>query len=255
MKVRLDLSFKGSRYQGWQRQGHTDNTIQAIIEAMLSKIMDENIRLHASGRTDTGVHAREQVVHFETNKNLDSRNLHFALNRYLPSDISVKNVYVAPEEFHARFSALAKEYRYYCYTGRQKDPFKEETAMFVARPLNISHLNELAACFLGSHDFTALQNTGTEVGSTIREIELCEWLESGEFYEFRVKGSGFLKQMVRNMVGLMLKLHNEEKNTGDLEQIMRLKSKQKSFSPAEAKGLFLHRLYYPAELDKKCRKI
>ncbi len=254
MRIRLDIAYKGTNYQGWQRQGHTEQTVQALLEKHLCEVMNSEIRLHASGRTDTGVHARRQVLHFDCSE-LGGRKLKYALNRLLPNDVVVLAAYEAPSDFHARFSAEKKEYRYYCYHDTQPDPFLADTAMYLKRPPDLAQLNAYAAQFVGEMDFSALQNTGTEVRSTKRQVEMAEWKKSEQLYEFRVIGNGFLKQMVRNMVGLQLAALEKEKNTAFIREILQAKSKQKAFRPAPACGLFLYELYYPSELDNRCRKI
>lgn len=254
-KFRLDIAYDGSRFMGWQKQKHTKETVQSYLDKALEKIFNEKIITIASGRTDQGVHARHQVVHFSIKGELGKRKLVYALNRILPSEIVVKKAYLAPDNFHACHDAISKEYRYYLYDKKLKNPFWEPHALRLHPMPSLDLLNNYAEMLLGEHDFKAFQNTGTPVSTTIRRLSLSKWHKKGDFYEYRSRGNGYLKQMVRNMVGAMLDYAKKEKNTEDFKSLMEAGQRQKHYVAAPPKGLYLHWVYYSPELDNKCRKL
>jgi tRNA pseudouridine38-40 synthase len=210
-----------------------------------------------SGRTDAGTHAVQQVVHFEAPKILkQEERLVRALNAMLPETVVVRGAWAAPDDFHALYSAHRKTYIYRIWNGPTRSALWHKRALHVAHPLNLKFLQTLASEVIGTKDFKSFQTTGTPVKTTVRTVDVCEFaVKSGHLIEFRIRGSGFLKQMVRNLVGTMLHL---ERNQGDLEQwkaIFAARNRQAAKATAPAHGLYLYRVYYPRALDNKCLKL
>jgi tRNA pseudouridine38-40 synthase len=255
-KIRLLLSYDGSPYQGWQKQPGAQ-TVQGTLEAVLTQIYNEPIRTIGSGRTDTGTHAVGQVVHFEAPKVLSSEaKLVRSLNALLPETISVKGAWLAPPEFHALASARRKTYIYRIWNHEYRSALWHGRALWVPHPLNLKFLDKLAQQLIGRKDFKSFQNEGTPVNSTVRTIDVSRFIErSGHLVEFRIRGNGFLKQMVRNLVGTLLHLERNKGSIADLRAIFQARDRQIAKTTAPAHGLYLYRVEYPADLDNKCLKL
>lgn len=264
MKIRLLISYDGTDYCGWQRQkahakGSPLPNLQGTMEKALSHILGENIVLFASGRTDAGVHALGQVCHFETNGRLPP-DLCWALKSQLPSSITIKKAWKAPEEFHATLSAERKTYRYWIWNAPRASALLHRYSWWIRRPLDLDFLNTVARPFVGKHDFESFRTEGSPVTTTVREIYAAQWRrrDSGIF-EFSVTGNGFLKQMVRNLVGTQLDLTKRgitaEQGAQHINGVIAARDRRKAGMSAPAQGLFLQRVFYPASLDNKCEPI
>lgn len=257
---RILFSYVGTGYYGWQKQPHSSPTIQEELEKTLSKLFDAKISVVASGRTDAGVHAYGQVAHFNAPKRFSHfKNLKKSLNSLLPNTIVVRDIFEAPEDFHARASVKEKTYIYKVLRSKNPSPFLHDRALWYPQYLNLDLLNELSKVLIGEHDFASFQSQGTDVATTVRKIFAAKWTQPSEnLVEFRITGSGFLKQMVRNIVGTLLDLHDEKDLTNHaakLAEILAAKSRQAAGSTAVAHGLYLHHVVYPKELDNRCRKL
>lgn len=256
-KIKLLLSYDGTDFSGWQRQpGCT--TVQGTLEHCLSQLYNQPIKVKGSGRTDAGTHAVGQVAHFEAPKVMvkEERLVH-ALNSLLPDTIAVKNAWEAPEDFHALFSARRKTYIYRIWNHPQRSALWNKRALWVPQPLDLEYLNQLATGILGRKDFKSFQSAGTPVKSTVRSVDHCSWrrLSSGYLLEFRIRGNGFLKQMVRNLMGTQIYLERQKADLSRLYDIFDAKDRQAAKATAAAHGLYLYRVEYPPALDNKCRKL
>lgn len=255
-KIRLHLSYDGTDFQGWQKQPGAP-TVQGTLESVLTQIYSEPVKVTGSGRTDAGTHAVCQVAHFEAPKILSSEDkIVRALNALLPQTIVVRGAWLAPDDFHALFSARRKTYIYRIWNGPLRSALWHHRALHVPHPLNLKFLQSLADQVVGKKDFKSFQTSGTPVKSTVRVVDRCSFsVRSGHLVEFRIRGNGFLKQMVRNLVGTMLYL---ERNQGDIAQfraILEARDRQAAKATAPAHGLYLYRVEYPPALDNKCLKI
>lgn len=260
-KIRLLVSYDGTDYCGWQRQkphkhASPKPSIQETLEKALSQIFNEPISLSGSGRTDSGVHALGQVCHFETSRTTFPKDLCWALKSFLPSSVAVKDACIAPEDFHATLSATHKTYKYWVWNSERPSALLARYSNWIRSPLDLDYLNQQAALLIGEKDFKSFQSVGTEVQHTVRQIYSAEWKQrKGSLIEFRITGSGFLKQMVRNIVGTQLDLMQKRRPIEQIEQILEYKDRQKAGPAAPPQGLFLSRVYYPQDLDKRCRQI
>jgi tRNA pseudouridine38-40 synthase len=250
------ISYDGTEFQGWQKQPGLA-TVQATTEAVLSQFYNEPIRVVASGRTDAGTHAVGQVIHFEAPKiHASEHKLVRALNSLLPDGVVVKGAWEAPPEFHSRKSAVRKTYIYRIWNHPIRSALWRQRAMWVPHSLDLKFLNQLARATQGRKDFKSFQTTGTDVKTTIRRIDGCDWrLRAPGLVEFRITGSGFLKQMVRNLVGTQLHLERNKMELTDYLNIFEARDRQAAKTTAPAHGLYLYRVEYPADLDNKCRKL
>lgn len=255
-RLRLLLAYDGTDYLGWQKQTSTDQTIQTALEKALFLLTRREISTTGSGRTDAGVHARGQVVHFDFEGNPQAFDWVRGLNRYLPQEIRVQNVRFAPIEFHATRSAQSKTYKYQIQWGPAEDPLLSRFSHCVPSPLDCDHMNELSAVFLGEHDFASFQTQGTELATTVRTLSNFNWrLQGPNFVVVTLSGSGFLKQMVRNLLGTLLHGYWEKRlNSNDLRKILSGCDRQLAHGTAPARGLCLDSVEYPENLDKQCVK-
>lgn len=260
LKVRFNVAYDGTDFCGWQRQNHGDQkSVCQSIQDALETVFNEEIALYASGRTDAGVHALNQVCHFETSKPesfFKNFDLSWALKSHLPSSIVIKDAWLAPSEFHATLSSTHKTYRYLIYNNPRRSVFLHRYADWVRKPLDIDYLNKACAYLIGEQDFKSFQSVGTPVPHTVRTIYKAQWRRKNkDVIEFVITGSGFLKQMVRNIVGTQLLLERKGLNPEKMKEIIQLKDRTKAGPPAPAQGLYLCKVYYPLELDNKCRKL
>lgn len=255
-KIRLLLSYDGTPFQGWQKQpGFT--TVQGTVEEVLSQLYSEPVKVVGSGRTDSGTHAVGQVAHFEAPKKLGSEGkLVRSLNALLPPTIAVKGAWLAPEDFHALASARRKTYIYRIWNHPIRSALWFQRALWVPHELNLKFLNQLAAQVTGTRDFKSFQTQGTPVKTTIRRMDRCLWSRtSAHQLQFEIRGSGFLKQMVRNLVGTMLHLERNKGSIGDFRAIFEAQDRQAAKATAAAHGLYLYKVEYPRALDNKCLKL
>lgn len=259
-RIKFIVSYDGTDYCGWQKQKEHKHapekpSIQETIEKGLSGLFNEPIGLNASGRTDAGVHAIGQVCHFDTERPLP-RDFCWAVRSKLPTSIAVRRAWVVPDDFHSTLSSVKKTYRYWIWNKPRPTALLYRYSNWVRQPLDLDYLNEQAKFFCKEQDFKSFQSVGTVVKHTVREVFSAQWrLKKAGLVEFEVTGTGFLKQMVRNMVGTQLDLCQKNQPLSKLEQILAAQDRTKAGPAAPPQGLFLWRVYYPSELDKKCREI
>lgn len=255
-RVLINLAYDGTDYFGWQIQPHSEPTLQGVLEKFISRMFNAPVRVIASGRTDRGAHAISQWAHFDVTKNPESMNLPHRLNQITPDSIFIKQVFLAPPRFHAQISVERKKYIYRIHTGPYVHPLKMRYSHYVKHPVDLETLNKLASYTQGTHDFMSFQSTGTDVENTVRTIYKCYWRQdSAHDYSFHIVGNGFLKQMVRNIVGTQLWSATQENALDLYMHIMEAKDRRVALEPAPANGLFLKWVKYPRELDIKCRKL
>ena len=247
-KFKIVLSYDGTRFGGWQVQPNSIS-IQALVEEALSRVLGERTPITASGRTDAGVHALAQTAHFSTSKSFDLPKLQYALNGILPEDIRICSIASAPLDFHARYSATSKIYRYHLRLSKNIDPFKRLYHVPIYFPLSLTLLKEAATHFIGEHDFTSFANQG-DVGAAsrnpIRTITRLDVIEEEEGLYLEFEGNGFLYKMVRNITGTLLDVCRGKITLKDIPEIFAAKDRSKAASAAPAKGLFLVKVNYPS---------
>jgi tRNA pseudouridine38-40 synthase len=205
MVHRLTLSYRGTAYAGWQRQANAV-TVQQRLEEALEALLGEPVRVVGAGRTDAGVHARGQVASFSLSRPFQPRGLVHGTNHYLPEDIRVLEAGPAPDGFHARKSALAKEYRYRLIRADVLSPLDAPFALRLPFEPDLDALRHAAAELLGAHDFSAFALSGGSHRSPVRRILSAEWVQDARLLELRLVGDGFLRGMVRSLVGTLLEV-------------------------------------------------
>jgi tRNA pseudouridine38-40 synthase len=249
-RIRITLSYDGTNYHGWQVQPGLP-TIEGALEAALTEIEGAPVKVAGSGRTDAGVHALAQVAAFTLANPIPAGNLRKALNRLLPLDIRIADAAEAPPDFHPRYHATAKTYEYRIWRAETCPPFERLYVYHYPFPLDEARLIELAPAIAGEHDFSAFAASDEkyELGmSTVRTIYSSTAERRGELLIYRVRGSGFLKHMVRNIVGVLLEGGKGNLARADLEARLRPGSGIPSGPSAPARGLFLVAVDYTPRL-------
>jgi tRNA pseudouridine38-40 synthase len=255
MRYRLNISYDGGCFNGWQKQTIGPETVQGTLEKILKTVLRQPTRLIGSGRTDTGVHALVQFAHFDTEKELDRTFLR-SLNALAPEGLVIRSVERVPDDFHALASCTSKTYIYRIWNAPVPSVSRRHWSLHVSKPLNIEKLNHLSQILVGEIDFKSFQSRGTPVATTVRQITFAEWRHvSRHLIEFRISGEGFLKQMVRNIVGTLLYLERKDGTADDLRAILAAGDRQAAKDTAPPHGLFLYQVKYPTALDNQCRKI
>jgi tRNA pseudouridine38-40 synthase len=239
--LKLTLAYDGTAYGGWQRQPNAV-TVQELIEKALEKVLGSRFTVHGSGRTDAGVHARAQVASCSLNTHHQSPVLRRALNANLPEDIRVTLVQEVDAEFHARFSATGKEYRYQIDCGAVADPFLRRYAWHHPRSLDLSAMRRAARLLRGRHDFTALAAKSER--SPVRTISKLRITKAGHLITIVVAADGFLYKMVRSIVGALVKAGEGKLTATELSELLRGKKRTALVETAPAKGLFLWKVDY-----------
>ena len=241
--IRLDVCYDGTRYSGWQRQTADDNTIQGKLETALSRILAEPIEVSASGRTDTGVHARGQVVNFHTKSAMDCTELLSQLRRYLPEDIGIYCCREVSPRFHARLNALEKTYQYRLWNSDAPCVFERRFVAEFPEELDLKAMQRAAELFLGTHDFSAFCANKKMKKSTVRTIKSFTVERVGEELRFTVTGNGFLHNMVRILVGTLIEVGRGTRRTDSIPELFGAKREQAGFL-APGKGLCLMEVRY-----------
>ncbi|HRW58997.1 MAG TPA: tRNA pseudouridine(38-40) synthase TruA [Chlamydiales bacterium] len=240
----MKISYNGKNYIGWQIQP-SGKSIQEIIEKALSQILQKNIRITGSGRTDSGVHALCQMAHFDLSKPVNPSELKWSLNKLLPPDIRILELDNADPTFHARYNAKEKTYRYYFSFDEILSPFDIGYIYHIRKPLDIELMKKGAEKLTGTHDFTSFTNKGTIVKSHVRTIYSIELIHQKDHsYCLEFKGNGFLYKMVRNLSGALFDLGHHKITLDDLNLILEEKDRRKAPRAAPAHGLFLANVAY-----------
>lgn len=267
-RVRLHLSYDGTEFHGWQRQTDAGKTTlvtaQGTIEEAVKKIFGEDISVVGASRTDSGVHAQKQVAHFDCPRDpRQFRDLRYSLQSLTPDSLVIKEAFLAPDDFHSIATSVDKVYRYSILNRRVPSALRHRTTWWVREPLDIAFLNEASQHLLGTHDFKSFQTSGTYVESTIRTISQAFWQRTGpegdpenpDTLMFEIQGAGFLKQMVRNIVGTLVDLQLNGRPASDIKTILEARDRRKAGNTAPPQGLFLTEVRYPPELDNRCHPL
>jgi tRNA pseudouridine38-40 synthase len=246
-RIRFDVSYDGTAYNGWQVQPGLP-TIQGILEAAFLDIEKKPVHVAGSGRTDAGVHALAQVAAVSIENPIPCRNLKKALNRLLPTDIRIDNVEEVAESFHPRFDAISKTYEYRLYRGEVCPPFERLYSHHHPFPMDDGRFMEAAPLFEGEFDFScfaASDDRDAEMRSKVRRILFSRAERCGDRLVYRVTGSGFLKHMVRNIVGTLLEAGKGNVDPAKLRWLLSAPAGVKAGPTAPARGLFLIQVQYP----------
>lgn len=246
MRYFIHLAYNGTRFCGWQVQPHSPS-VQETISSVLSKLLGEQIDITGAGRTDSGVHASCYYAHFDTEKEVSLQDLKYKMNRMLPNDIVVFDVFPVKDDLHARFSATSRTYTYTITTV--KNPFAIETEYYFPIKLNVDEMNKAAKLLIGTQDFTSFSKLHTDVNNNICTVTQAKWETVGDKITFTISANRFLRNMVRSIVGTLIEVGKNQITIDDFVKIIDSKNRQNAGQSIPACGLALCDIEYP-DLEK-----
>lgn len=241
--IKCTVRYDGTRYHGWQIQENA-LTIQEVLERALGEILGARPKIVGCGRTDTGVHAKAYVFHFQSDTAIPAEKLPYALNSKLPPDIVCFAAEDVPPEFHAKKSAVKKRYTYYIHQAEFPDPFLEHRAWFYRYPLDVEKMRQAARAFLGTHDFIGFASAGFTVKTTVRTIYALEVCKQGDLIQIDVTGNGFLYNMVRIIAGTLVFVGTGKLSPAAMPDIIASGDRTRAGITAPACGLYLSEVFY-----------
>lgn len=243
---KLTIAYDGTAYQGWQRQANTENTLQGILERTISSVAGYPVEIDGSGRTDAGVHAMGQVIHFDYPQERPLEKMRFALDTQTPEDIAVRSVERVSEDFHARYHVIEKTYQFKVDIGKPRSPFRRFYASYFPYPIDLEKIQQALPDLLGTHDFTSFCASGSSVEDKVRTIHEASVHvnETGDELTFTFRGDGFLYKMIRILVGTLLKIGNGRLEPTAIPAIIAAKDRNLAGPTAHPEGLYLAEVKY-----------
>ena len=241
--IKITVAYDGTDFVGWQRQGRGES-VQGLIERALSEIEGARVTLHGAGRTDAGAHALGQVASARLASPIPDGQLLRALNAHLPDSIRVTAITTEADDFHARFSAVGKAYEYRIWNGRTLPPFVRLYAWHLIEPLDVERMREATRAIVGEHDFAAFRGARAVNHTTVRTIARAAWKAEGAALTFDVAGNGFLRYMVRSLVGTLVEIGRGARPVDDMARLLASPDRSAAGRTAPAHGLFLVQVDY-----------
>lgn len=245
MKIAVGVEYDGSRFHGWQSQKHDPLTVQAKVEEAISKVADHPISLVCAGRTDAGVHATQQIAHFESDAIRSEKAWVFGANTNLPFTVAVKWAKPVDDEFHARFSALARSYRYLIYNSPVRHGLMSKQITWNYRKLDEKRMEEAGQHLIGHHDFTSYRAVACQAKTATRTIESLKVKRVGDMIVVDVTANAFLQHMVRNIVGVLMAIGSGERPTDWAKEVLEHRDRTKGGVTAPPYGLYFVGVRYP----------
>lgn len=246
MRLALMVEYDGSLYHGWQSQAGL-RTVQQAIESSLSKVADDEISVVCAGRTDTGVHATNQVIHFDTNKDRTIRSWIHGANSFLPKDVCVKWGREMPEEFHARFSAISRSYRYVIYNAPIRPGLLRSNVTWQYRQLDHKMMHEASQFLLGEQDFTSFRSVECQSNTPMRNVQHLSVMRKDDFVILDIRANAFLHHMVRNIAGVLIAVGSGRRSVPWVSEVLEAKDRRMGAETAPPYGLYLTEVLYPKE--------
>ncbi|MFT0851035.1 tRNA pseudouridine(38-40) synthase TruA [Achromobacter sp. F4_2707] len=243
-RIALGLAYDGAPWQGWQTQPG-GRTVQDRLEAALASFLAQPVSTICAGRTDTGVHALEQVVHLDAPVERRMESWVRGVNASLPPSIRVQWACPVGDDFHARFSAHARSYVYLLRAHRVASPILHGKTGWIHRPLNLEHMRQAAAYLLGEHDFSAFRSSECQAASPVRLLERLDITQHGEFFVFSFRANAFLHHMVRNLMGALVEVGKGKYEPSWMAELLAQRDRRKGPATFSAAGLYLARAHYP----------
>ncbi len=240
-RYKISIEFEGTRYSGWQKQPNS-NTVEDEIESALSQILTQPVDIIGQGRTDSGVHAEEQVAHFDFPEELDPDKIEYALLGVLPHDIAVWNMKQVSDDFHARFDAISRRYRYQIV--RRPAPLLRSVSEMVLDDLDLDAMRQCAQKVKGTHNFDSFTKPDNENPDSVCKVIESSFTESGYQLCYHIEANRFVRHMVRRLVGTMIKVGKGKRSVAEFEDMIDHPSKQKNGHGAAAQGLILEKVRY-----------
>ncbi|XOV81311.1 MAG: tRNA pseudouridine(38-40) synthase TruA [Aestuariibacter sp.] len=245
-RIALGIEYDGAAFYGWQRQQNV-LSVQEVLEKALSKIADEKIDVQCAGRTDAGVHATNQVVHFDANNERPFKAWIMGVNANLPDSVAVRWATETPSDFHARFSATARRYRYVIYNTRFRPGIFNRGLTHFYRPLDHAKMHEAAQCLIGEQDFTAFRASLCQSNTPYRKVEFINVFRTGDYVIIDIKANAFLHHMVRNITGSLCEIGAGEQSVDWMQELLTEKDRTKAAATAKPHGLYLVAVDYPPQ--------
>ena len=248
VRLALRIQYNGSNFSGWQSQAGR-RTVQSSLEDALSFVADERIKVVCAGRTDAGVHATGQIVHFDTNALRTDYSWIFGTNTKLPPDISIQWARSVPDTFHARFSAISRSYRYFVYNEPIRSALFYKRATWEHRKLDITLMQSAAKYWIGRHDFSSFQAKGCQASSPVREILNFDVSQELDCIVFSITANAFLQHMIRNFAGVLFDIGCGKREISWANDVLRYRDRSLGGVTAEPDGLYLVHVGYPEEFS------
>ena len=245
-RVVLGIEYDGSAYAGWQKQAHADG-IQERVEKAIARVADHPVELVCAGRTDAGVHALNQVAHFDTSAERAERGWVLGTNSHLPADINVNWVRFLPEEFHARFSAVSRSYRYVILNRWVRSGLFGKRAAWIRKPLDADRMHRAAQALLGEHDFSSFRAIECQAKSPVRTLEHIAARREDDRVILEVRANAFLHHMVRNIAGVLIEIGAGERDADWAGQVLAHRDRTRGGITAPAAGLYFLGPRYPED--------
>lgn len=248
MRIALGIEYDGTAYNGWQRQ-RTGNGVQEHVEKALTRVADEPIEVVCAGRTDTGVHATGQVVHFDSKSERTERSWLLGANTNMPDDIAVTWAKPVADDFHARFSALSRSYRYVILNCLVRSALNRHRAWWVYQSLDAARMHTAAQAIAGKHDFSAFRAAGCQASTATREITSISVARDGDRIFIDVTANAFLQHMVRNITGTLVAIGAGDESIESMTEILQSRDRKRGGIAAPPHGLTLVNVQYPDEFQ------
>lgn len=245
MRIALGIEYDGSGFSGWQTQSH-GRTVQATLDAALSRIADEPIVSQCAGRTDAGVHACGQVAHFDTHATRDPRAWTLGTNSHLPRDVAVRWATVVPDDFHARFSASSRAYAFVISNRQTRPGLWQQRMCWHYRPLDVARMNAAATYLRGEHDFSAFRAAGCQARHPVRHLLRLDVSRHGELVVLEVEANAFLQHMVRNLAGVLMEIGSGAREPDWAREVLAGRDRRQAGITAAPGGLYFLQARYPA---------
>lgn len=247
-KIALGIEYNGASYNGWQRQKHGTG-VQEVLEKALSFVANEEVKVVCAGRTDSGVHALGQVIHFETNAERDAQAWIMGTNTKLPNNVSVNWAMPVADDFHARFSAQDRKYRYVICNRKVRPAILDAQVSWEYRPLDEVRMQQAAHDLIGKHDFTSYRTVHCQANSPVRTVYQLDVVRSGEFIFIDIEANAFLHHMVRNIAGVLMAIGAGEKPVAWAAEVLAHKDRELGGVTAPSHGLYFIKAGYPKEFN------
>lgn len=249
MRFALGIDYEGTHYRGWQTQQEGVPSIQSTIEDVLSRIADHPVTIHAAGRTDAGVHASGMVAHFDTHAIRGHKSWLLGSNTWLPKDIALRWIHPVSEDFHARFKAVARRYRYIIFNSGQRSSQLAGKVTWHYHPLNFDRMKIAASYLVGQHNFNSFRAVGCQSRNPNRHVHFLHLTKRGSFIILDIQADGFLHHMVRNIAGVLMAIGEGKAEPEWVQELLRVQDRTQGGVTASGSGLYFVDALYPPEFE------
>lgn len=251
----MGIEFNGSSFKGWQKQQDGVTTVQGVLEKAISKVANEDIILHGAGRTDAGVHASNMVAHFKTNAERSNYNWIRGINTLVDDHIAVRWLTPVSDDFHARFKAIARRYRYVILNQNYRPALLHKQVTFVYEKLDWELMQQAVTKLVGTHDFSSFRAVACQSNQPVRNVKHARFYQQGALVYLDIQADGFLHHMVRNIIGTCIKIGSGKEPVSWIDHLLEVKDRTQAGITAPSDGLYFVNAYYDAEFQKQLPNI